>query len=145
MAIFGEVLFMRRGGGSVDDVVRHVDGQLQQHVDAYDDRKFDAQSDDGVVEALAKDLRVEPLVVDFDKGEKKVEETAISVRDVFGDNATVPGLILTKKFSFTGNSDLWAFGTGQWGSVMPRGEISGQTLTVGMEVRGLSGILCGRP
>lgn len=139
MAIIGDVLFMRRGGGSVQDVVRHMEGQLQQHVDAYDERKFDAQSDEGVVEALVRNLRIEPLTVDFDKGEKKVEETPINVRNVFGDNATVPGLILTKKFSFTGDPDLWTFGAGQWGSVMPRGEVYGPTLTVGMQVRATDG------
>lgn len=130
---------MRRGGGSVDDVVRHMEGQLQQHVNEYDERKFDTQSDEGVIEALVRDLRVEPLAMDFDKGEKKIEETPISVRDVFGDNATVPGLILTKKFSFTGDPDLWTFGAGQWGSVMPRGEVRGRTLTVGMQVRATDG------
>ncbi|RSV32164.1 hypothetical protein [Sphingomonas sp. ABOLH] len=135
MAIIGEVLFMRRDGGSVSDVVRHVEGQMQQQVDAYDERKFDAQSDAEVVDVLARDLSVEPLLVDFEKGEKNVEETTISVRDVFGDTGSVPGLILTKKFSFTGDADLWNFGTGQWGSMMPRGEIYGRTLTVGMEVR----------
>ena len=78
----------------------------KKHVDEHDERRSDAQSDNEVVEALARDLRAEPLEVDFDKGEKKVEATPVSVRDVFGGNATVPGPIFTKKFSFTGYGDL---------------------------------------
>jgi hypothetical protein len=139
VAIIGEILFSRRDHADVRDVVRHVSGLLRQRVDEYDERRFDAQSDAEVVAALVRDLRIEPLHVDFDAGQKKIEELTLSVRDVFGDEARVPGLRVTKTFPFTGDPDLWHFGTGQWGSSMPQGEIVGWKLSVGMEVRASEG------
>lgn len=135
MSVIGDTLFTRSDRASVSDVIRHVGDQLSVKVDAFDQRRFDAQSDEEVVAALSEELRPDPLEVDFDKGDKKVDEISLTVRDVFDGHTRVPGYRVTKTFPFSGDAGLWKFGTGQWGSDMPRGEVSGKTITVGMEVR----------
>jgi hypothetical protein len=135
VSVVGEVLFMRSGGGDVGDIIRHVEGQLPKHVDEYDERKFDTQTDEEVGAALARELRIEPLALEYDKAEKRIEETRVAVRDHFSGMVEVPGLRVTKSFPFTGDEGLWNWGTGQWGSMMPRGEVYGQSITIGMEVR----------
>ncbi len=139
MSVIGEALFYRSDMASVQDVVRHKDAHMQKVVDEYDQHKFDAQTDEEVVAALERELRVEPLIVDFEAATKAVDEITISVRDHFGGQAVVPGLRVTKSFPFTGDKDLWNFGTGQWGSSMPRGSVEHGRLVVGMEVRAADG------
>lgn len=135
MAVIGKVLFMRRDGGSVDDVVRLAEGQLARHVDEYDERTFDRQTDEEVVQALTRELGIEPLVIEEQRASKEARETRITVRDHFGDTAEVPGLRVSKRIPFTGDADLWEWGTGQWSSMMPPGEVEGRSITIGMEVR----------
>lgn len=135
MSVIGDVLFMRSGGGDVGDIVRHVETQLAKHVDAYDQHKFDSQADEDVVRALARELSIEPIALDYDSAQKEVEETRISVRDHFGGTVEVSGLRVSKTFPFTGDEGLWKWGTGQWSSMMPRGEVYGRSITIGMVVR----------
>ena len=75
-----------------------------------------------------------PLAIDEASARKKADEIQVSVRDVFGDTAVVPGLRLSKTFSFTGDPQLWGFGTGKWSSTMPQGQVRGSEITIGMEV-----------
>lgn len=135
MSVIGDVLFMRSGGGDVGDIIRHVEGELAKHVDGYDQHKFDNQSDEEVVLALIHELSIEPISLDSDRAQKNVEEARISVRDHFGGTVEVPGLRVSKTFPFTGDAGLWKWGTGQWSSMMPRGEVSGRSITIGMVVR----------
>lgn len=62
---------------------------MQRYFGQYEKRRFDTQSDDEVVEAIWRDLSVEPLEVDFDKGKETVEETSITVSEVYGSMLTV--------------------------------------------------------
>jgi hypothetical protein len=135
MAVIGDILFMRVDHAAVSDVIRHVEGQLAAQVNEYDQRRFDTEADEQVVENLARNLRVEPLHVDFEQGEKKVEEVQVTIRDHFSGQAQVPGYRVTKTFAFTGDDDLWTIGTGQWSSMMPYGEVHRGSITIGMEVR----------
>ena len=135
MSVIGDPLFMRRDHGSVSDIIRHIESQLSRSVDEYDERKFDSQTDDQVAQALTRDLMVQPITLDTDNAKKSVDEVRITVRDVFGDTVVVPGMRVTKTFPFTGDPDLWGWGTGQWGSMMPRGEVNNRSITIGMEVR----------
>jgi hypothetical protein len=135
MAVIGDILFMRQGGGDVGDLIRYVERQLSQHVDQYDEHRFDNQTDEEVVRALARELSIEPIALGYDTADKKVEETQVTVRDPFHGTVEVSGLRVTKTFRFTGDQGLWNWGTGQWGSMMPRGEVHGGSITIGMEVR----------
>lgn len=139
MSVIGDTLFLRRDGGNIHDVIRTSSERLRQHVDQFDERQFDRGSDEEVVAALAKQLRIEPLLVDFDNSTKAASEIQVEVEDHFGGRTRVPGLLVTKSFPFTGDRELWNIGTGTWGSVMPRGEISSGRLMVGMEVRANDG------
>lgn len=133
MSIIGEPVFM--GRADIGDLARHVEGQLREKVESYDTRKFDTQTDAQVVAALVDEVKVDPLVVDFDNGSKAVDEITMSVRDVFGGQTQVPGYRVSKTFKFTGDAELWKFGTGQWSSSMPYAKVSRDSVTVGMEVR----------
>ncbi|EXU82026.1 hypothetical protein AX23_17180 [Brucella melitensis 548] len=135
MAVIGDVLFMRSDGGDVGDVVRHVERELANHVDGYDQHRFDSQTDEDVVRALVRELSIEPITLDYDGAQKNVVETRISVRDHFEGTVEVPGLRLSKTFPFTGDEGLWKWGAGQWSSMMPRGEVYGGSVTIGMAVR----------
>ncbi|WP_206240455.1 hypothetical protein [Novosphingobium terrae] len=115
MVVIGEVLFSRQGGGDVGDIIRTIESALPKHVSDYDDRKFDGQTDEEVVHALVRDLVIEPIAIDEANAQKKVDETEVAVRDLFGEGTVkVPGLRVTKAFPYTGRRDLWRFGTGQW-------------------------------
>lgn len=140
MLVIGEALFYRQDGGSVGDIIRHIEGELPKHVNDYDDRRFDSQTDEEVTQALTRDLTIVAISIDEDKAEKKVEETQVAVNDFFsGGLVNVDGLRLTKTIPFIGDRELWGWGTRQWGSVMPRGDVRGKSITIGMEVRASEG------
>jgi hypothetical protein len=135
MSIIGNVLFMSQGRASVSDLVRHLGEQLGKQVDDYDQRKFDAKSNEEVVEALSQDLKIDPLQVDYENGDNSADEISLSVHDVFGGQGKVAGLRVTKSIPFTGDANLWTWGTGQWGSMMPRGDVRANKIVIGIEVR----------
>ncbi|SPU72287.1 Uncharacterised protein [Brucella suis] len=110
MSVIGDVLFMRSDGGDVGDVVRHVERELANHVDGYDQHRFDSQTDEDVVRALVRELSIEPITLDYDGAQKNVVETRISVRDHFEGTVEVPGLRVSKTFPFTGDEGLWKWG-----------------------------------
>lgn len=135
MSIIGEILFFRSDHASVSDVVRHMTEQAQSRVDGYAQSKFDTQSDDDVIAALVEDLGVAPIAVNFEDGQKSVDEITLTVADHWGERVNVPGYCVTKSFPFTGDESLWKFGTGTWGSSMPYGKVGRGKITIGMEVR----------
>ena len=53
-------LFHSRNGADIRDVIRHVEGELQKHVDGFDQRKFDSQPDEEVVRADTEDRHRAP-------------------------------------------------------------------------------------
>jgi hypothetical protein len=135
MGIIGNTLFYSRNGADIRDVIRHLEGELQKHVDGFDQRKFDNQDNEEAVRALTQKIAIAPLAIDEVNARKKADEIQISVRDVFGDTAVVPGLRVSKTFPFTGDPQLWEFGTGTWSSTMPQGQVRGCEIVIGMEVR----------
>lgn len=133
MGLIGRPLFT--GRADVSDLVRHHEGQIAQHVEDYPTSKFDAKSDQEVADEIVGQMRIDPLVIDFENGSKSADEITLEVSDMFGDRARVPGYRVTKTFPFSGDAALFGYGTGQWGSMMPRGEVGHGQLTIGMEVR----------
>jgi hypothetical protein len=134
MTLIGEAVFLSPRQVDASDVVRHVEGQLQTAVNDYDQRKFDAQSDEEVVAALVRDLHVLPLEVDWDNGTNAADEVELVSRDPFGGQGRVPGLRVSKTINYKGDQNLWTIGSGQWSSMMPRAEVRSGTIVVGMEV-----------
>jgi hypothetical protein len=59
----------------------------------------------------------------------------VSVRDVFVGSATVSGLRVTQKIPFDGEAELFRLQPNTYDYNPPRGEVSGTTLILGMEVR----------
>ena len=137
MSVIGELLFWSGNGtgAGLDDVLRHHGNVgVQQLVDKLSEREFSAKSDEDLVTAIMPEVIVEPLKVDFEKGEPHVTETSVDARSVFGEQIRMKGLRATKTFPFSGNPDLWKWRTNPFDHNPPRGEVNGRTVTVGMEI-----------
>lgn len=136
MSIIGEPLFFNRNHVDINAVARHQYSKLRETVDKIPQNEFDSSTDDEVVEKVVNEMRIEPLEVDFQAAEKKVEETSVAVRDYFSERPVqVPGLRAMKIIPFKGDKELWQYMTGSWSSMMPYGEVQRGRLIVGMEVR----------
>ncbi len=136
MAVLGELLFYRRDGVALDDALRHRSEQVaRETVDGLSDKDFATKTDDALAQTVANDLKIEPLKVAFDQGHAEVKEISLDVRDVFGDRARVKGLRATKTFQFTGDRLLWGLRPNPYDMNPPHGEVSGQKLVLGMDVR----------
>src|SRR5216684_5829997 len=134
--VLGDLLFHRRDGVALDDALRHRGEQgVRDAIDGLPDTAFAAQTDDVLAQTVATKLSIEPLKVSFDQGQADVNEITLEVRDVFGDLARVKGLRATKTFQFSGDTHLWALRPNPYDMNPPHGEVVGQTLILGMDVR----------
>jgi hypothetical protein len=133
MSVFGDPLFHNRA--DIGDVIRQQGARVRSAVDGIADNRFDRMSDDEAVNEVVDKLKIDPLRVDFENAAKSVRETKMDYRDPFGGIARVDALEVSKSFPFEGDQELWTIGTGSWSSTMPRGDIIGGRLTVGMTVR----------
>lgn len=138
MSVIGDLLFFNSNHAGIDDAIRTQEPQTRAMIDRIPDRDFDSQTDDEIVAKIVEEARFDPLLVDFDGAVPNVRETTLEVRDSFGwggGSATVPALEATKAIPFTGDANIWRLMTGQWSSSMPRGEVRGKSLIVGIVVR----------
>jgi trehalose-6-phosphate synthase len=138
MSIIGEMLFYNRNGSSVSDYARHFQSKLPEAVAKVPQADFDRKSDDEIVELVAAEMSMQPLEVDLAGAQKDVQETTLSVRDQYGFSdgpVAVPALRATKSMPFKGDAGLWKVSTGSWSTNMPRGEVRGSKLVVGIVVR----------
>jgi uncharacterized coiled-coil protein SlyX len=136
MSVIGDLLFWSGRGADLGDHLRHA---LQNAVPAEVDRlpvsDFADKSDDEIVATLVERIKAEPIGLRLDEAEPDVVERNVEVRDVFGGTATVPGLRVAKVVPFDGEEGLFKLTPNQWDTNPPRGQVRGNTLTVGMEVR----------
>lgn len=136
MSVIGDLLFWSGRGASLDDHLRHA---LQSAVPAEVDRlpasDFADKSDDEIVDVLVEKMKAEPIELRLDEAEPDVVEKNVDVRDVFGGTAIVPGLRVAKVVPFEGEEGLFKLTPNQWDTNPPHGQVRGQQLTVGMEVR----------
>lgn len=141
MAVIGDLLFFKRGGPDLDDVLRHqAEVVLRQTVENIPEKEFTQHSDDELVGRVVSSATVKPLEVAFDQAKADVQETTVDVTGRFdydmGDGRPVraKGFRATKAIPFKGNPELWHLKTNPWGMNPPRGEVRGQTLVVGISV-----------
>lgn len=136
MSVIGDLLFWSGRGADLDTHLRHA---LQNAVPAEVDRlpasDFSSKSDDEIVAAVVEKLKGEPIELKLDQAEPDVVEKNVQVRDVFGGTATVPGLRVAKVVPFDGEAGLFKLTPNQWDTNPPHGEVRGDKLVVGMEVR----------
>jgi len=103
-------------------------------VSKYPKHEFDNQSDTEVVSALVQQIRLNPISLHYEDAEKKAEPTTVTGRNQFGDTVEVPGLLVTKKFKFSGDRRLWSLRVANWSGPVPQGLVENGTITIGMEV-----------
>lgn len=137
MAALGDLLFYRRDGAGLDDILRHEVRLLQSRVDALPDKFFTDHSDDQIAAHIAEQHAIQPLKADFGAAKASVVETQVEVQDQFGFRRgpiRVPGLLATKSIPFQGDPELWRLRTNPFNMNPPRGEVRGNTLVIGITV-----------
>lgn len=85
---------------------------------------------------VAKQSRIDPLVVDFENGKMDATEQRFQMQNSMGASRAVDGLRVTKTFPCSGDFVLWWLKPSQTMSVWPQGEVDSKssTLTLGMNV-----------
>lgn len=116
--------------GDLDASLRNQLAQVRDRVDAVPKDQFLASPEQTVVDHLASEMEVEPLVLHEDAMVMEQQETKIDVsswreRNPFGDSGPifVAGVQVTVSIPFTGDAVLWKMRPNQWQSVFPRGQI----------------------
>lgn len=136
MAVIGNILFYK---GDLDAGLRHQFTLLPAAVDKVSEQTFNAKSDDEIAELVLKDFRVEPLTLQIDQAEAKVEEGQVEIRDGFryhlpNGPVKVQGLKASKSIPFSGDPQLWKLKPNRYTLNPPYGEVRGNTLVVGITV-----------
>jgi hypothetical protein len=136
MSVIGNLLFYSGRGPGLSDVLRY---NLEEEVPAKVDRipapDFESRSDEELTLAIVEQAKAEPLTLRLGEAEGDVTARSVTVQDVFGDMAAIPGLRVTKVVPFDGEAQLFKLQPNTWDMNPPRGEVQGQKLIVGMEVR----------
>lgn len=137
MAVIGDLLFWSgRGRPDLSDILRH---NLQHEVAAKVDRlpasDFETKTDEELTAHVTEECKAEPLGLRLGEADADVQNTQVTVRDYFHDTARVPGMRVTKIVPFDGEAVFFKATPNSWDTNPPRGEVRGQNLIVGMEVR----------
>lgn len=136
MSVIGNLLFYSGRGPGLSDVLRHnLEKEVPAKVDRIPASDFESKSDEELTSAIVEQAKAEPLTLRLDEAEGDVTEKSITVQDVFGDTATIAGLRVTKVVPFNGEAQFFQLQPNTWDMNPPRGEVRGQKLIVGMEVR----------
>jgi hypothetical protein len=137
MGVIGEILFFsKRGRADLSDVLRHnLEKEVPNKVEKLPASHFEAKPDEELIAAVVKECQAEPLVLRLGEADADVKERSVTVRDVFGDTVTVPGLRVAKTVPFDGEAAFFNLQPSSWDMNPPYGEVRGGTLSVGMEVR----------
>lgn len=136
MSVIGNLLFYSGQGPGLSDVLRHnLEKEVPAKVDHIPASDFESKSDEELMSAIVDQAKAEPLALRLDEAEGDVTEKSVTVRDVFGDTVVIPGLRVTKVVPFDGEAQLFKLQPNTWDMNPPRGEVQGQKLIVGMEVR----------
>lgn len=77
MEVIGDVLFMRRDGGEVGEVVSNVERELEKNVEGYDKKRFERKKEEDVVRELVREISIEKIKIEYDGEKKKVVEKRI--------------------------------------------------------------------
>jgi hypothetical protein len=138
VAVLGELLFysgFRRA--TLSDALRHnLETNVSAEVDKLRDSEFASKSDEELVAMIVERCKATPLELNLDAAKGDAQPTRLDVQDVFGDRATVDGFRITKAIPFEGDAVLFELQPNQFDMSPPRGEVRGNRVIVGMEVRG---------
>ncbi len=137
MAVIGELLFysgFRRA--TLSDALRHnLQNNVSAEVERLSDAVFQQKSDEELVAQIVERCKANPLVLQLDKAQGGAEPRRLDVQDVFGDRATVNGLRITKAIPFEGDAALFQLQPDTSDLSPPRGEVHGNRVLIGMDVR----------
>jgi hypothetical protein len=138
MAVFGELLFFKRNGATLDDVLRHHAGEgVRQEVERLPSSAFE-QTDEEIAKQIAAKMALTPLQVDFDGAKPNVQETTVDVSQSFDygfpRGGRAPGLEVTKTIPFSGDRELWHLQTNPFNMNPPRGEVLQKAVRIGTTV-----------
>lgn len=113
--------------GDLDGTLRNMQSTVSQRVDGIPQSQFLNAPEEEIVQHLASDLEVEPLVLYEDRAEMDQRETSIDVsgwrsRNPFGDRGPiyVPGIEVVVSIPYSGDPLLWKLRPNSWQSVFPR-------------------------
>ncbi|MBV8686904.1 MAG: hypothetical protein JOZ90_11030 [Alphaproteobacteria bacterium] len=137
MAVLGELLFysgFRRATLS-DALQNNLAHNVQAEVDKLRDSEFAAKSDEELVALMVERCKSTPLELKLDQSQGGADPIRLNVQDVFGDRAMVDGFRITKAIPFDGDAVLFELQPNQFDLSPPRGEVRGDRVIVGMEVR----------
>lgn len=136
MGIVGELLFYTGRGIQISDVLR---GNLQNGVPAKVERlsqqDFSAYGDDELRDRIVEECQAEPIVLKLAEAKGNAEPKKVTVQSVFGEQVTVPGLLVTQTIPFDGEAQFFKLCPNEFDMNPPYGTVRGRTLILGMEVR----------
>ena len=136
MSVIGDLLFYSGRGPGLSDVLRHnLEKEVPAKVDRIPASQFEAQTDEQLTAMIVEQAKAEPLSLRLDEADGDVTEKSVTVQDVFGGSAKIPGLRVTKVVPFDGEEQFFKLQPNTWDMNPPRGEVRGHKLIVGMEVR----------
>jgi hypothetical protein len=136
MSVIGDLLFYSGRGPGLSDVLRHnLEKEVPAKVDRIPASQFETQTDEELTAMIVEQAKAEPLSLRLDEADGDVTEKSVTVQDVFGGTATIPGLRVTKVVPFDGEEQFFKLQPNTWDMNPPRGEVRGHKLIVGMEVR----------
>ncbi len=136
MSIIGDILFH---GNDLSRALRYQLEQLPSAVNGLAEQTLISKTDAEIIEIISRDYHVEPLCVDYENAEAKVEEGMAELRDTFryhlpNGPMKVQGIKASKAIPFSGDPELWKLRPNSYTMNPPRGEVRGNTLIVGITV-----------
>ena len=136
MSVVGDLLFYSGQGPGLSDVLRYnLETEVPAKVDRLPASDFDSKSDEELAAAIVEHAKAQPLSLRLDEADGSVTEKAVTVQDVFSGTVTVPGLRVTKIVPFDGEAQFFKLQPNTWDMNPPRGEVRGNKLIVGMDIR----------
>lgn len=129
--LIGEPLFRQ---GDLGEYLRQQVAAIEPYVSKNVTSSDLERSDVEIAEALLREAKIDPLVIDFDNPSRNVEEARVRVHDMFDGVVEIDGVRATKAFRFTGESDLFRFRPNRW-SNSPHGVIRNGQVVIGIEGR----------
>jgi hypothetical protein len=127
--IFGKNLFVDR---SLSDYLDQQVASLRPHIDKTITSTQSSFDNDAWIAKILKQAIVEPLILSAEPINKRVVPAKIAVRQ-FGEDHLVDGVLAERTYQFTGERELFFLKPSTFNFAPPRGEVSGNTVVVGIK------------
>lgn len=119
---------------SLSQFLRQQIEALRPHVEKRMGPDSLASGDEELVVHILVEARVDPLVIDFDRPAKSVSPKRISVRD-YDRVIEIDGVRATRTYAYVGDPQLFRYSPSTWSGSVPRGNVVGNSIVVGVEGR----------